>query len=178
MFPFFKVLFSSCFSDQGLLWLCIPCKIKSRLAPWHSQDFKYIPGLYQTLHSEFSSLAIYALFLTILHIYSCDLFCSLIQDVFALSLYPCKAYLSNPFRFTSTRVPPLSLQPTAISPTTNHLGYWPMDHLLRMLSHNVITRLAQVMHPHTTYCFRCICAISPISTTTLLTHVSYLDGML
>lgn len=64
-------------------------------------------------------------------------------------------------------VPPLSLQPTAISPTTNRLGYWPMDHVFRMLSHNVITRLAQNIYhiPHTV--FRCICAISPISTATL-----------
>lgn len=64
-------------------------------------------------------------------------------------------------------VPPLSLQPTAISPTTNRLGYWPMGHVFRMLSHNVITRLAQNIYhiPHTV--FRCICAISPISTATL-----------
>lgn len=74
-------------------------------------------------------------------------------------------------------VPPLSLQPTAISPTTNHLGYWPMDHLLRMLSHNVITRLAQNIHhiPHTVLG---VYVQSPQLVQPLLTHVSYLDGML
>lgn len=55
-----------------------------------------------------------------------------------------------------------------------------MDHLLRMLSHNVITRLAQNIHhmPHTVLG---VYVQSPQLVQPLfeeMTHVLYLDGML
>lgn len=55
------------------------------------------------------------------------------------------------------------LQPLAISPTTNCMEYLPIDHLFRMLSHNVITRLVQNIQHVPCIIFKCLCAISSVS---------------
>lgn len=87
----FKALLSCCFSfDQTSTALHFQ-KNKIQIVILAFSRLQIYPGLYQTLQPESSNLAVYALFLNILHIIMyCILFiffCFLIQDVFVVSIH-------------------------------------------------------------------------------------------